>query len=37
MEAAKYAERMQKQYSLELDYRMFTAAAHLFFNSITQA
>jgi hypothetical protein len=28
---------MQKQYSLELDYRMFTAAAHLFFNSITQA
>jgi hypothetical protein len=28
---------MEKQYGLELDYRIFTGAAHLFFNSITQA
>ena len=37
IEAAKYGERMEKQYGLELDYRIFTGAAHLFFNSITQA
>jgi hypothetical protein len=28
---------MEQQYGLELDYRIFTGAAHLFFNSITQA
>ena len=28
---------VRRQYDLELDYRVFTGAAHLFFNSITQA
>ena len=35
MEAARYAERMQEQYALELDYRVFTGGAHLFFQALT--
>ena len=34
MESERYAERMGKQYGLELEYRVFTGGAHLLFGSI---
>ena len=33
-EAGRYAESLQKQYSLEFDYRAYTGLAHLAFSGI---
>jgi len=37
MEAVRYAQSMDKQYALELDYRVFTGGSHLIFQSINMA
>lgn len=34
MESERYAERMHKQYGLELEYRVFTGSAHLVFACV---